>query len=446
MKFRRTYILPIGGTRLERPGTLASTATPSAMTALPRPLRDFASLTFKLSALCLLVELFCGLILHWPFPYNWPIPAIYPFSDFYTFKPQFAYFHSAAYFSFHGPFALYPAPLLVAYRFFYYFPYSTATFLTTLTAFFLLGAVLLWRALTVQGVSALQTSAFVGTIALLSYPFWFEFQRANMEFVVCLFVTSGIWAFLKGRGYSAAVCFGIAGAMKIFPLVFLGLFLSRRQYRQLLVTLATLVTTTVVTLWLLCPDISLSWHEIQREMNLSRSTYMLRYSEVGFDHSLFAVSKAALILGKFFTHATHPPGPELLSRLLSIYLPLAAVTGTGLYFWKIQRLPVINQVICLTVAAVLLPPLSYDYTLIHLYAPWAALVLFAVERQDTFTPGLAAALSCFAILFAPVSEVIIHRHSSGGQVKAFALVALMIVALRYRFPSSFDRTETTAAA
>ncbi len=431
--------------RLERPDTLASESAAKKKTALPQSLKDFALLTIRLSALCLLVEAFCGLVLHWPFPYNWPIPVNYPFSDFYTFKPQFAFFHSAAYFSFHGPFALYPAPLLVAYRFFYYFPHSTATFLAAFTACFLLGAALLLKALTARGVSALHASVFVATIALLSYPFWFEFQRANMEFIVCLFVSGGIWAFLKGRGYSAAVCFGVAGAMKIFPLVFLGLFLSRRQYRQLLVTVVTLVVTTVTTLWLLCPDISLSWHEIQREMNLSRSAYMLGYSEVGFDHSLFAVPKAVLILGKFFTHATHPPGPELLGRMLSIYLPLVAVTGIALYFWRIQLLPVINQVICLTVAAVLLPPLSYDYTLIHLYAPWAALVLCAVERRHDFTPGLAAALACFAVLFAPVSEVIIHHHSNGGQVKAFALVTLMIVALRHGFPSSFDRPERTAA-
>lgn len=81
-----------------------------------------------------------------------------------------------------------------------------------------------------------------------------------------------------------------------------------------------------------------------------------------------------------------------------------------------------------------------------MYAPCAALVLYAVENRNRSTPGLAAAFACFAAIFAPVSELIIHHHSSGAQVKAFALLALMILALRHEFPSSFDRPQATAIA
>jgi len=45
---------------------------------------------------------------------------------------------------------------------------------------------------------------------------------------------------------------------------------------------------------------------------------------------------------------------------------------------------------------------------------------------------------CCAILFAPVTELIVHGRSYGGQVKALALVGLGLIALVRKFPSGFD--------
>jgi hypothetical protein len=155
---------------------------------------------------------------------------------------------------------------------------------------------------------------------------------------------------------------------------------------------------------------------------------------VGFDHSLFAVPKAMLLLA----HQGTLPGPETLAKMLTIYLVGMAAVGAILYWVAIRRLPLINQVICLTVATIMLPPVSYDYTLLHLYVPWAMLVLLAAENPGHEVRSLMAAMVCFAILFAPETELILHGRSYGGQVKAVALVLLFGIALLRRFPSIWD--------
>lgn len=411
---------------------------PHGDNSLPAPIRVFVRLLAGLTALCLLAELVATNLLHLPYPYNWPLmPRQDPFRDFYLYKPRYAYFHSAAFFSFPGPPYLYPASASVVYRFFYLFPHSTAVFLTTLCVTFAVAGVLVGRGLVRRGLPVRIVAPLLITVAACSYPFWFEFEQANIEFTMWVLIVAGLWAFLRNRGYTAAVCFGIAGATKIFPLVFLGLFLARRQYRAFVATIAVTIATTLTSLWLLCPDLAVSWRETQRCVAAFRSIYMLHYEQVGFDHSLFALSKAVLLPIDALTRGGRP-GVEAVARMLAIYLPLVAVIGTALYFAKIRRLPVVNQIMCLTIASILLPPVSYDYTLIHLYAPWALLVFAVTEARERLSPGTTGALVCFAIMFAPETELIMHRRSCGGQIKSLTLVVLFLLALRYRFPSSFD--------
>jgi hypothetical protein len=414
---------------------------------LPLSLRRFITTLSALTLLCVLVEIFCRTVLHWHYPYTWPLlPITDPFRDFYLFQPRFHFFHSRDFFAYFDVPFLYPSPLAIVYRFFYAFPHSTAVFLSSFCAALAIAAYLLGRKLLRLGVSTPTVVLFLTLTLTCSYPLCFEFVQANVEWTVWVLVSCGIWAFLSRRGYSAAVCFGIAGSMKIFPLVYLGLLLSRKQYRETVVAFLTCVLSTLATLWLLCPDIGFSWRGTQAGLATFRKTYMLDYIEVGFDHSLFALPKSLLGLTKFITHSAIPPGPETLARMLAIYLPAVAIIGCVLYFTIIRRLPLINQILCLTIASILLPPVSYDYTLLHLYAPWAVLVLFAVRSSKTFTPGLTAAMICFAVLLAPETEFILHHHSIGGQIKALTLTLLFVIALGRRFVSDYDRPATSMAA
>jgi hypothetical protein len=151
-----------------------------------------------------------------------------------------------------------------------------------------------------------------------------------------------------------------------------------------------------------------------------------RWPDLWFDHSIFALMK---ILWR------HLPAPQTMSKILTGYMAVAAIAGTSLFFLRIRHLPVPSQVLCLATAAVLLPPTSADYTLIHLYVPWALLAFVAIDsaRAGQRVPGLGPAFVCFAILLSPENEIFIAHERIEGALKAVTLIALWCIALRYPF-------------
>ncbi len=396
-------------------------------------LKVFVGLQLGLAVACFAAELVCAFLLHKDGAYTYALRTRSQNCwDFTLFAGKFAHFGQADFFRVDPeiPFT-YPAPVAVAYEaFFRYKAHPLALFLGFIVAAFGTAAALLARALRRCGMTWVQAAGFCGASVVLSYPLWFELKQGNIEICVWVLVALGLWAFAKGRGYSAAACFGIAGSMKIFPFVYLGLLLARRRYREIAFAGLVAAGSMAASLALVGPGIKATWRATQAGVAFFRTTYILtfRQEEIGFDHSLFGVYK------QVFHHTL--PGPEALGHRLSVYMAVAAVGGVALYFLRIWRLPVTNQVLCLSVASVLLPPISFDYTLLHLYVPWAVLVLLAQSswRRGERVAGLAGALVLMAVVFSPESEVIHHATHLGGQVKAVALMGLMGVGLVYRFP------------
>ena len=220
----------------------------------------------------------------------------------------------------------------------------------------------------------------------------------------------------------------LPGAMKIFPFLYLGLFLARRQYRKIAAALLASIVVTIPCLWLVYPHIAESWRFTNASVANFRTLVTLRvYPQMSFDHSLF---------GLFKTFFYYKLTLQQLNSALGLYLGLAVVGVLIVYFLRIRKLPVVNQILCLCVGTILLPPTSFDYTLLHLYTPLCLLVMLALhsQRERREVPGLTAAFVCFAILLVPETEMIVHGYSYGGQIKAVTLMGSLLIGLRYPFP------------
>jgi hypothetical protein len=394
--------------------------------SLASALKTFIKIEAFLVLACVATESYCNSVLHLSGAFIYPfLDRGQTFWDFTIFRPAFRHFHHSDFFSTVFPF-MYPAPVAVALEFFFYLPRPLIFFVGFIILSFVISGIMLGRALERRGAHSNAVFIFIASSLLLAYPLWFELKQGNAEIFVWVLVTIGVWAFFKGRNYSSAVCIGIAGSIKLFPFVYLGLLLSTRKYREVVFALLIALIATITSLWLLGGDIVGTWHHIQSNLDQFRVIYMLhvRKPEIGFDHSLFAVYK------RFWLRFR---GEALNHFVLNLYLAFAAVSGMILYFTKIRRLPLINQVLCLCVASILLPPVSGDYTLMHLYVPWGLLVLFAQEQwnRKNDVPGLTIAFVCFAILMAPESEFIYHAVRFGGQIKAITLIVLMYIAMKY---------------
>lgn len=390
---------------------------------LPPVLQRFWMAIVALTAVAWGISFFCKYALHWPYPYDWPLfdPG-WHYSDFLVFSgcfPQLPHFPER----FREHFA-YPAPAAMIYQVFYLTAYPLYAFITVQLGAFIFFSVALIKALMSRGISLGTATAFVGTLLLCSYPAVFALERGNIEAYVWFVLGAGIWAYAQERWWLAATLIGIAGSMKIYPLIFLGLLLAKRKYRQVAFGFLVDIVANVLSLWILGPTIAIAYRSLRKGMNTFGSKFVgtLRPKEVGFDHALFSWIK------RLEWHYYHFSSP-------APFLIVAAVLGTVLFFWRIQSMPRINQVLALAVAMVMLPPISGDYTLLHLYIPFAMLTLYAVTlpRDRQTVRGMGFCFACFAVLFTPQSYLILHGVRFGGQLKALVLLALFIAALRYPF-------------
>lgn len=67
--------------------------------------------------------------------------------------------------------------------------------------------------------------------ALYSIPFYRNLEYGQLYVLLLLLVTLALWAYIRGWRAAAGVLVGVAGALKIFPLLFLLYFVRRRDWR-----------------------------------------------------------------------------------------------------------------------------------------------------------------------------------------------------------------------
>ncbi len=384
------------------------------------------------------------------FPYN--TLAFMPserFSDFTAFSQPFQHFGTA---QFQSGLGNYPAPAAYVYLLFFSLipghPSAAAVAYDAAVAGVACIAVGLM-------VFALRRNRLVSPVAavllltlLTSYPLMFMADRANLEGAAWVAAILGIWAFARDRRGAAAFLFACAAAIKLAPLVLVFLFLRRRDWRNSVVFVGSFVAVNSLALWYAGPSVGQSLGAIMGGMRHLSHDAVLGYSgvQMGVDHSLFSVVKQAL-LGVCYVAGT---SRSFFHRMIGIgyYLYVctwlvAAVVLTR----RFRRLPMLNCIFAAFIVQMIAPPVSYDYTLLYLYIPWALfLVVFLLQEvysgraHLSFSTALAILIPC-AIAFTPQQCYLViggigHTSPLGysghigfaGQVKALALLYLLVVA------------------
>jgi hypothetical protein len=138
--------------------------------------------------------------------------------------------------------------------------------------------------------------------------------------------------------------------------------------------------------------------------------------EIAFDHCLFSPFK-------YLAYKRHiSPAPWRTTY----YLCAAALAL--LLFLRVHTLPFLNRLTFLVAAMVCLPPVSFTYTLVHLYLPMLLLLgaLLSTRNSSTpITPTAALALLLFLMLpFAAISAV---TAMPTGPIQACALLAVLVL-------------------
>jgi hypothetical protein len=391
---------------------------------LPRALRIFlfAILGFTIVSLAYnLIARSLGFGLPYSFAYFF-VPDAF-FSDFREFGDRFFFFSRPEFFTQKGYFMYPPAMVLPIEACYATAQPGKAFFLFVLGAGLFFAAAL-YRILRRNGLAVWPSALLTCGIGLTSYPYLLLLLRWNIEVFVWVAVTFGLWNFYRGRYAWAAVCIGLATAFKLYPFLLFSLFLSRRRYRDIALGVFTTFAVTVIALRALSPHVgyAFAWNAVQ--LKAFGSYYVAAPFSLGYDHSFFALVK----------FVTLPWLPDL-TPLVRPYMWLVAISCLVFYFARIRKLPLANQIIILSVLSVGIAPVSYDYTLLSLYASLAVLCVVALKTPENKQSTLTPFFLLYAIILTPQSYVILRGAHFYGELRALCLLAILVLAARKPLPA-----------
>jgi len=394
---------------------------------IPFALKVFLLMSVGLTALSFIYTVICrrmNLGLPYSFAYYY-VPGSM-FSDFLPFLDKFRAWGTPAFFdnTIHGYF-MYPAPLVHVFRFFLGIPHQRTYFILTLLTVSVSLTLAFMQALRKQRLATMPSVLFAGSAALLSYPLIFEIQRCNIEFLVWFTSAIGVWCFFTGRTTPSAVFIGLAASLKLYPFIFLGLFLPRRKYGGFLLGIAVIVAVTLLSLYGIGPTIAAAARWNGEQMVAFSKYYAGGVMDLGYDHSFFGLVKVVTLHWHPNYFAWARP-----------YTIAVAVLCVALYFLRMWRLPLPNQILALSILSVTIAPVSYDYTLLNLYPAFAMLTVLALQeqRRASRVPHLTAYMVLFALLFTPQSYIVFHAVRHGAQLRTICLIAMLVLALATPMP------------
>ena len=302
-----------------------------------------------------------------------------------------------------------------------------AVFLTLSAAWL---AVCIWgvrRALIRVGIGAATATLFPLTMVAMSFPIARLVHQGNIELVLWIFAAAGVWVFLHEWYDAAAVLWGLAAAMKLFPVVLLLLLLPRRRIRAFAVGVGVFVTATVLSLWWLGPTMGIAWRGSLQNVFGYQSVRVSEWSlrELAANHS-------AMTLVKLAAKLTGMP----LARLTLPYYFCGALVLVWAFFGRLWRMPMANQLLAVSVFMVMFPPVSYFHALVHLYAPLLVLLFVAIRagQAGIHVRGLKLTVMLFVPLLASWTLLTIPRvFIFDGMVQAALLVAIFGCAMKFPF-------------
>lgn len=228
----------------------------------------------------------------------------------------------------------------------------------------------------------------------LTYPVLFALDRGNIEILVFFLLYFFLDFFRRGKNLLSALFLAGAISIKLFPAVFLILFLAERKFREIFYTLGLVLVFNLAALLTFKEGI-ISRLQVQME-NIRNYGHVYQLGDLGlpFGHSLWGLFKESIYNLKGYSQSG-----ELIRQSYNVYpfVALLLFLFVTLYiifiekeFWK--------KVLLIVISMNLLPYVSPDYKLLYFFIP---LYLFINSRKKDRYDMIYIVL--FALLLIPKS-------------------------------------------
>ncbi len=198
----------------------------------------------------------------------------------------------------------------------------------------------------------------------LTYPFLFAIDRANNEIVLFLFLALFIYFYQKEKYILSAFFLSLAISMKIYPAIFLILFVTDKKYKEAAFAIFASAAMTLCGFAVFKGSIKENIRGILDGFQYYRRVYIIGDWGFGYGSSLFGYIKW------LFLQTYGEPYLKNSSIILRVYSIFSLVASGVIFCYLLTFSKIFWQRIALLVfAAILLPFVSADYKLLLLFIP-----------------------------------------------------------------------------
>jgi len=259
--------------------------------------------------------------------------------------------------------------------------------------------------------------AFV--VSMMSYPFLFTMHTGNLEIWVFIFICMFFLSYNAGHRALSTGFLAAAIAMKLYPAIFIVMFVIDKRYRLVLYTSAWVVALTLLPFLIWPTDLDIYLSAFLEGMRFYKYLMIESYSGVYFGHSLINSLRALwpglqsdLLFPAYYLFA------GIVLILMTIYATLIEKV-----LWK--------KVAVLVIALCLLPPTSTEYKLLYFFIPF-----FFFVNHDVKSKSDALHTFLFGLLFINKGYIYFHGDqyvTLNGIANTVIMIAMFIVILVEHF-------------
>jgi hypothetical protein len=247
-------------------------------------------------------------------------------------------------------------------------------------------------------------------LCFLSYPVLICLDRGTGDAFLFIVVALFIIAFIKKHYIVAAVLLAVAAGMKLFPFVFLVLFVKEKRFYEGTLCVVLAILLSVIALLCFSGGILGNLEQYFINMHNFNNTYIIYDGALSNSVSLFSFIK--VIIHYCYINSTDLSVDWSYRHTIRAIMPYYIVSTFlvfGMIAWYVYVVEKVfwRQVMLLVLVQTLLPVMSGDYRLVFIFIP---LLLFVVSSEHDRLNKFYAIL--FGLLLIPKNYFIFPQTSS----------------------------------
>lgn len=277
----------------------------------------------------------------------------------------------------------------------------------------------------------------------LSYGLQFELERGQFNVIAVFLCFLSIWIFYYHSKYSnlALVLFTISVHLKIFPLIFIVMFIRDwKDRRQNLKTLLIFSITNIIFLMILGPKVLISF-----------VAGIIDYSK---DYQVWAINHSAFSFIEWFIKISIENGNRFFGQISSIAMlqKIILILVISLFLLVLMKSYSRTHIginpgllVACTISALLIPSVSHDYTLVLLPGPVAIFLGSEEYWGKSGTPLLRVLIIVFLTIFSTLYASTLFSYATKPMLLQNNFISLFLMLVIITILSFVTKTRTATS-